>query len=120
MASFRQRGKVWYYRYVDAEGEKREEKGCSDRRVTEEIARAAESEAAKLRAGLVEPKAIALRHHDARTVGAHVDDWHAYLLAKGSTSKHADLSRNRARRVTELAHVDRISALAPSRVQAAL
>ena len=48
MASLRKHGKVWYYRYTDAEGAKRERKGCSDRRVTEELARAAETEAARI------------------------------------------------------------------------
>ncbi len=120
MASFRKRGKVWYYRFVDADGQKQEQKGCSDRRVTEEIARAAESSAARIRSRLDDPKVVAIRHHDARPLGGHIDDWHAYMLAKGSTPKHADLSRNRTRRVTDLARVDRISALAPSRIQAAL
>ena len=31
MASFRKHGKVWYYRFTDADGIKRERKGCSDR-----------------------------------------------------------------------------------------
>ena len=31
MASFRKRGNVWYYRYVDADGAMRERKGCPDR-----------------------------------------------------------------------------------------
>jgi hypothetical protein len=35
MASFRKHGKVWYYRFTDADGKKWERKGCSDRRVTE-------------------------------------------------------------------------------------
>jgi hypothetical protein len=34
MASLRKRGKVWYYRFVDEAGVKREERGCpaGDRR----------------------------------------------------------------------------------------
>jgi hypothetical protein len=28
MASFRKRGRVWHYRFVDANGEKQEEKGA--------------------------------------------------------------------------------------------
>ena len=43
MASLRKHGKVWYYRFTDADGIKRERKGCPDRRVTEDLARAAES-----------------------------------------------------------------------------
>ena len=50
MASFRKRGKVWYYRFIDGPGRPLERKGCSDKRATEELARAAEAEAAKVRA----------------------------------------------------------------------
>ena len=51
MASFRKHGKVWYYRHVDADGIKRETKGCTDSRATEELARDAESMDAKVKAG---------------------------------------------------------------------
>ena len=57
MASFRKHGKVWYYRYTDADGVKRERKGCSDKRATEDLARAAESTVARQKAGLSDPKA---------------------------------------------------------------
>jgi len=40
MASLRKRGRVWYFRYSDADGVKHEVNGCPDRRVTEELARA--------------------------------------------------------------------------------
>src|SRR4051794_38210297 len=71
----RKRGKVWYYRYTDADGVKREVKGCADKRVTEELARQAESEAAKFRAGLVDHKELAYRRHAARPLMEH--DFHA-------------------------------------------
>src|SRR3954451_1421513 len=120
MASLRKRGKVWYYRFVDAEGAKRERRGCPDRRATEEMARAAESEAAKVRAGLIDPKQAAYQRHEVRPLADHLDDWHTYLIGKGSTRQHALLSRNRVRRLIDLAGVLRISDLAPSKIQAAL
>ena len=43
MASLRKRGKVWYYRFVDADGASHERKGCPDRRETEGMAAAAVS-----------------------------------------------------------------------------
>jgi hypothetical protein len=49
MASFRKKGRVWYFRFVDADGVKRERPGCPDRRETENLARRAETEAAKIR-----------------------------------------------------------------------
>jgi hypothetical protein len=49
MASYRRRGRVWYYRFVDGDGIPREIAGCPDRRATEDIARKAETEAARIR-----------------------------------------------------------------------
>ncbi len=120
MASLRKKGKVWYYRYVDAEDVKRERRGASDRRVTEELARQAEAEAAKIKAGLIDPKDLALRRQDARPLADHLADWQAGMLARGRTEAHANLSHSRASRVGTLAKADRLSRLAPSSIQAAL
>ena len=40
MADFVKRGRNWYYRYTDADGRRVMRKGCPDRRVTEDLARA--------------------------------------------------------------------------------
>jgi hypothetical protein len=48
------RGKCWYYRFTDGDGVRRMRKGCADKRVTEEMFRRAETEAAKIRSGLLE------------------------------------------------------------------
>src|SRR5207253_637142 len=74
MAEVRKRGRNWYYRYIGADGVRVERKGCPDKRVTEEMARAAESEAAKVRAGLTDPKADAYRRHDARPLAEHLSE----------------------------------------------
>src|SRR4051812_9615317 len=68
MASFRKKGKVWYFRFTDAEGVKRERKGCPDRRATEEMARKAETEAAKVRAGMVSPEDVRVAEHVRRSL----------------------------------------------------
>ncbi len=120
MASLRKRGKVWYYRYSDAEGIKHELKGCPDRRATEEMARAAESEAAKVRAGLIDPKELAYRRHGARPLAEHLAEFRAHLFAKGDGTKHAELFSSRGGRVVAMAGAVRLSDLTPSRVQAAL
>jgi integrase len=99
MASLRKRGKTWFYIYTDADGVRHERKGCSDRRVTEELAQQAESEAARVKAGLFDPKELAYRDHEARSLKEHVDAWRANLVADGSTSKHAELAPNRVRRL---------------------
>src|SRR5262249_37580162 len=81
---------------------------------------AAELEASKVKAGLIDPKALGFRDHEARTLADHLRDYHAYLIGKGATPAHADLSRSRVARLIDLAHARRVSDLTPSRVQAAL
>jgi integrase len=120
MASFRKRGRIWYFRFTDADGIKREVKGCPDRRMTEELARRAESEAAKIRAGVLDPREIGIRLHEAKPLKVHLDDWHEVMLAKGRTTKHADLYLSRARQVATLAKAVRLSDLQSSRIQSAL
>ena len=99
MASFRKRGKVWYFRFVDADGTPKTRKGCTDRRATEELARDAESLAAKIRAGLMDTKDIARRDHQARPLPEHLDAWRETLLHEGNTPKHADQTADRVRRL---------------------
>ncbi len=74
MASLRKRGRVWYYRYSNADGVKHEVKGCSDRRVTEELARSAESEAAKIKAGVIDLKELAYLAQGARPLAEHLEE----------------------------------------------
>ena len=120
MSSLRKRGRQWYYRFVDADGVRHERKGCPDRRETEGMAAAAEAESSKIKAGLIDPKALAYRSHEAKPLAEHLDDFRAYLLGKGATAKHAALTGNRVARLIGLARARRVSDLAPSRIQAAL
>ncbi len=113
MASLRKRGRVWYYRVVDADGVQREHKGCPDRRETEAMARHAETGAAHARAGLTDPKAEAFRRHEARPIADHLDKFEASTLAKGTTLKHTRLFSDRARRVVALAAGGRLDAIDP-------
>ncbi len=99
MASLRKFGKVWYYRYTDADGIRREVRGCPDKRATEDMARHAESQAAKVRAGMVDPRELAMREAGKRPVDEHVKAWGDSLEAKGTTPKHVALSVARVRRL---------------------
>jgi integrase len=119
MASLRKRGRVWYYRYSDADGVKHEVKGCPDRRVTEELARAAESEAAKIKAGVIDLKELAYLAQGARPLAEHLEEFESYLRTVGSR-KHAMVKANRARRVIALAGAEKIRDLTLSRVSEAL
>src|SRR4051812_38124096 len=99
MASFRKKGRVWDYRFVDAVGVQHERKGCPDRRETEAMAAHAEAEAGRVRSGLSDLKTEARRLHAAQTLAEHLAHWHAHLTDKGNTAKHAALFVERARRV---------------------
>jgi hypothetical protein len=85
MASFRKHGKVWYFRFVDGDGKKRDRKGCSDERATEDLARAAELKAAKIRSGDVDPKAERIAREARRPLEKHVSEFIAGLESKGTT-----------------------------------
>ena len=120
MASLRKRGRVWYFSFINQDGRKIERKGCPDKRVTEELARAAESEAAKIRAGLVDTRELARIIHSGHPLDDHFTEYRASLIAKGATEKHANLASYRARRVACVAGIDRLTDLDPERVQEAL
>jgi integrase len=113
MASYRKRGRVWYYRVVDTDGVQREHRGCSDRRETEAMAAQAETEAARVRAGLSDPKAEARRRHASRPLSRHLADWLAHLTDKGNTAKHATLFTDRARRFAAIVNGGRLAEIDP-------
>ena len=69
---------------------------------------------------MIDPKALGYKAHEARPLADHLTDFHAYLVAKGGTAKHASVSTNRARKVLALARIKRISDLTLSKAQDAL
>lgn len=120
MASFRKIGKNWFYRFIDGDGKQRERKGCSDKRATEAMAAAAETEAANIKHGYVDSKAIGYRKHESRSLTDHLTDFEATLIAKGGSRQHPPMTRSRAAKVAKLAGVQRLSGLSLSRVQLSL
>ena len=120
MASVRKGGRFWYYRFIDAPGVRHERMGCPDRHETGAMAAASESEAAKVKAGLIDPKALAFRDHESLPLAGHLADFESALLAKGGTRKHASVSRNRAERVLTLGKARRVSDLSLSKAVEAL
>jgi integrase len=120
MASLRKRGRVWYYRFTDADGVKRERKGCTDKRATEELAHEAESEAAKIKAGLVDPKALRIAEANREPIEAHLDAFLASLTQAGRKAKHVNNTRAAINRVLSLAKIRRLPDLTPSAIVPAL
>jgi site-specific recombinase XerC len=111
------RGTCWYYRFIDADGVRRMRKGCADKRVTEEMLRKAETEAAAARSN---PKEAAYREHEARPIREHLDDYLKSLRSKGNSRGYVRDAGARARRVLDEAKIRHISELALSRVQDAI
>lgn len=116
----RKRGTVWYVRYVDQDGRHIEQKGSTDKRVAEEVLRAALSKVVRIKAGIIDERELIRAKHQERPILDHLDEWRAHLVAKGGTLNHANLSRNRAARILGSAKAKRTPDLTPSKVQAAL
>lgn len=120
MASIRKKGRNWHFEFTDEHGHRKSRKGCSDRRETVRMAAAAENEVEKIKAGLIDRKAVNCAAHEASPIGQHLTDWHDYLVGSGFTGNHAKLRRNRAQRLLALGSVRRVSDLSPSAATAGL
>ncbi len=120
MASLRKRGKHWYFRYVDADGAKRTVKGCSDKRATEEMARAAELAAARVKAGLSDPKAERIAREGRRPIGEHIAEFIAGMESKDCDPKHVRSTRTYLDRIVKLARIERVADLNPSAIMQAV
>jgi hypothetical protein len=122
MASvFRPRGSRKYViQWVDEHGRVRKKTAGTDKAVSERIARDIENRVALRREGLIDPAAERAADHERTPVNVHLDAWSTALIAKGATTKHAELHATRARRVAEAAGLTRLSEMTPARVQAAL
>ena len=107
----------WYIDYFDENGGRQRVKGCPDRTATDQIARKLESDVELRRRGVIDSRDEAYRAHETRSVADHLKEFHACLLAKGNTAKHADLTVTRASRVVKSAGIERLIDLNPSRVQ---
>ncbi len=93
--TLRRKSRKWYIEYVDGEGIPRRKAGFTDKSATIQLAAELERAAARRQSGLVDRFA----EHRKRPLTVHLDEWHAALLHKGNTATHADLSRNRVRRI---------------------
>jgi integrase len=120
MASYRKRGKNWYFRYSDEHGKSVVRRGCSDLGMTKRLAAEAEKRAAAIREGTADPRDYALAEAARRPVLAHVDDWRAAMLSRGTTSTHAALCHSRVTRTLALAGIERLAELTLDRVERAV
>jgi len=120
----------WYITYSVRPGVRRTVKGCRDKAATEALAKKLETEAWERGSGLIDARAdqyaraeltpLATKNADGMVTGGHLAEFHATLLAKGTTAKQAELVLTRAAKVLELTKAVRISELLPSAVQVAM
>src|SRR6516165_10426071 len=103
MASLRKRGKVWYFTFIDHDGRKVERRGCSDKRATSDMAKAAEVRAGKIRNGEVSVQEADLPKQERRPLEDHIQAFEAMLKAKESTPKHVRMTTRFIRELARLA-----------------
>jgi integrase len=120
MASLRKRGRYWYVRYRDFDGKSVEEKAGPDKSVANRYRAEVESRLAGVKMGVVDPREAKWAEAERKPILEHVEDWHKFLLSKGSTIIHAKGARRKAARLIECARITRLSGLSLSVAQSAL
>jgi len=132
MASIYRRKKngPYYITYVIRHGVRKTVRGCKDKAATEALARKFESDAMLRREGIIDARAdqyakaearpLVVKDADDKIIDGHLADFYASLVARGTTSEHATLVRARAAKIIDLSKAERLGALAPSAVQAAI
>ena len=113
MASFRKKGRVWYYRFTDADGVQAGATRLPRPPGDGGDGPCSETEAARTRAGLTDPRELAYQRHAAAPLSGHLRGFESFLLGKGDTPKHAKLYSDRARRVAALACGGRLADFDP-------
>src|SRR5262245_34070086 len=76
--------KSWYFKYRDSNGIVRRKKGFADLKATEQLATETERKASRVRAGIIDPA----EEHARRPLAKHLNDYAAYLEAKGNCEAH--------------------------------
>ena len=114
------RGKVSYYRLTDADGRRVMRKGCFDKRVTEELARDAQSKVARTKAGLSDPKAERIAREARRpyrpTLTSSSPAWKPPAATPNTSHRLVSMSLG----FVSSARVSQLSDLTPSSVVTAL
>jgi integrase/recombinase XerC len=76
--------KRWYFDLRDESGTVRRVKGFADLKATEQLAAEMERKTSRVRSGFTDPA----EEHGRRPLADHLNDYAAYLDAKGNTPKH--------------------------------
>jgi len=103
----------WYVKYRDGDGIVRCVPGYTDREATKQLEARLVKEAALAKEGVVDR----YKEHRVRPLREHLEDFHASLLAKGNTAKHAKLTFSRAAAVINGCQFGRWGDISASRVE---
>ncbi len=114
MAYIRKRGSIYYFQYVDGNGNKREEKGCRDKKATESMAREAEVHAAKVRLGQANP----IASHQKTGIEEHLAEYLGFLRSGDCSPKHLSQTETRLRAVISGVGAERLCELDAVKVAA--
>ncbi len=92
----------------------------TDKAVSLEIARNHETEARKIREGIIDPEDRSRREAGQQEMSTHIESYRLDLLAKGGGAKHAKHIAGVLTRLLKDAAVGSVADLSPQRIQAAL
>ena len=111
----------WYASWNSHDGFRLERSTrTTDKRLAERIGREWENRERERAEGLVDPRAEAMAAQQARPLEEHLDEYAAYLDAKGTTPDAVALVNARLARLFKQANTERIGDLSPSVVMAAV
>lgn len=112
----RKQSQFWYIDYKDADGIRQRVKGFKDKAATVQLAAQLEREAEQAQVGIVDR----YKAHRKKPLSAHLDDYKATLLNKGTTEKHACLVYTRAKAIIDACGFAFIGDISASKIQAFL
>jgi len=103
---------TWHIRYYLPSGERRRVKGYRDKRATEALAGELERKAARQAEGIFD----ACDDHAKRPLAVHMEEYRAYLAAKGNTVEYVALTMARLQACLDGCRFVKIGDLQPSAV----
>lgn len=108
----------WYAEFTDAAGERQKKcTGTRDKRAAEQILAKWETEAAKMKAGLIDPRAERVRDQQLRPIETHLLEYLDSLRASTRSSVHVDLTETRIRAILESAGWEYFREMTPEGVE---
>lgn len=106
----------WY----DANGRRHTVSGGADKAAADALARHLDAETMLVKRGVVDPRAQALANAGAVPLLSHLAEYVTAIRGRGRTEQHVAQVEGQCKRLLALCRAERISDLAPARIQAAI